>query len=273
MGILLDLNNFVSFFILLILEIIFEIDNLVFILILVKKLDPSLQKQAYVIGLLISLIMRLGLLSIISWLLNFKYSIVINNWINFSSRDLVFMFGGFFLLIKTIIELYSCFQKRISHKDNDIVSDISSNFGFIVAQIIVIDATFSLDSVITAISIVDNVVIIMISTTVTIVCMLFAHNKLSKLVNENPNLTILCLIFLFIIGITLILESIGYKIPNIYLLYISFIFLIIVERLNSLKKFNTIKNSLIHSVLKISYFQKITSLKRKNQQFSKKINN
>ena len=219
---------------LIVLELVLGIDNLVFIAILAEKLPPALRDRARVTGLMLALVMRLLLLASISWLssLTSPFFTLIGH--PFSARDLIMLVGGVFLLFKATMEL----NERLEGKDeDDNPQKRGAKFWPVVAQIVVLDAVFSLDSVITAVGMVDDLPVMMAAVIIAIFLMLLASKPLTRFVNEHPTIVILCLSFLLMIGFSLVADGFGYHIPKGYL-YAAIGFSIIIEGLNQLAQFN-----------------------------------
>ena len=239
MEFLMDPSLWVGFLTLVVLEIVLGIDNLVFIAILADKLPPEQRDKARVIGLSLALIMRLGLLTIISWLVTLTNPLVtIFNW-TFSGRDLILLIGGLFLVYKAVTELHEKLEGRV-HVETNKRSVVYAGFWVIVAQIIVLDAVFSLDSVITAVGMVDNIYVMMAAVTVAVLVMLVASKPLTAFVNRHPTVVILCLSFLLLIGISLIAEGFGFHIPKGYI-YAGIGVAILIEAFNQFSQRNMAK--------------------------------
>lgn len=215
MEFLLDPGIWVGLLTLIVLEIVLGIDNLVFIAILADKLPPEQRDKARVIGLSLALVMRLALLSVISWLVTLTKPLVFIFDYSFSGRDLILLFGGLFLVYKAVTELHEKMEGKPEIKTNSSVAYAS--FWAVVTQIIVLDAVFSLDSVITAIGMVDNIYVMMTAVVVAVIVMLIASKPLTNFVNRHPTVVILCLSFLLLIGISLIAEGFGFHIPKGYI--------------------------------------------------------
>jgi len=235
----LDPAMWVGLLTLIILEIVLGIDNLVFIAILADKLPPSQRDKARVLGLSLALIMRLGLLFAIAWLVTLTQPLITIFDHSFSGRDLILLGGGLFLLYKAVTELH----EKIEGKPEVSVSHnvVYAGFGVVVAQIVVLDAVFSLDSVITAIGMVDDIRIMMIAMVVAMVVMLIASKPLTAFVNRHPTVVILCLSFLLLIGISLIAEGFGFHIPKGYI-YSGIGVAIAIEAFNQFGKRNAAKH-------------------------------
>ena len=239
MEFLLDPGIWVGLITLIILEIVLGIDNLVFIAILAEKLPPEQRDKARIIGLSLALIMRLGLLSVIAWLVTLTTPIVEFADLSFSGRDLILLFGGLFLVYKAVTELHEKIEGKLEVKSTSEV--VYAGFGMVVAQIVVLDAVFSLDSVITAIGIVDNIYVMMAAVTIAVIVMLIASKPLTVFVNRHPTVVILCLSFLLLIGISLIAEGFGFHIPKGYI-YSGIGVAILIEAFNQFSKRNVVKH-------------------------------
>jgi len=219
---------------LIVLELVLGIDNLVFIAILAEKLPPAQRDRARVTGLLLALVMRLLLLTSISWLATLTKPLVTLAGHPFSARDIIMLVGGVFLLFKATMEL----NERLEGKDEEQnTQKRGARFWPVVAQIVVLDAVFSLDSVITAVGMVDHLPVMMAAVVVAIFLMLLASKPLTRFVNSHPTIVILCLSFLLMIGFSLIADGFGFHIPKGYL-YAAIGFSVIIESLNQLAHFN-----------------------------------
>ena len=239
MEFLLDPRIWVGLLTLIVLEIVLGIDNLVFIAILADKLPPEQRDKARVIGLSLALVMRLALLSVISWLVTLTKPLVFIFDYSFSGRDLILLFGGLFLVYKAVTELHEKMEGKPEIKTNSSVAYAS--FWAVVTQIIVLDAVFSLDSVITAIGMVDNIYVMMTAVVVAVIVMLIASKPLTNFVNRHPTVVILCLSFLLLIGISLIAEGFGFHIPKGYI-YSGIGVAILIEAFNQFSQRNVEKH-------------------------------
>ncbi|UUS59717.1 MULTISPECIES: transporter associated domain-containing protein [unclassified Acinetobacter] len=239
MEFLLDPGIWVGLLTLIILEIVLGIDNLVFIAILAEKLPPEQRDKARVLGLSLALFMRLGLLFAISWLVTLtKPLITVFDW-TFSGRDLILLFGGLFLVYKAVTELH---EKLEGKPEVQVTTKVAyASFTAVVAQIVVLDAVFSLDSVITAIGMVDNIFVMMAAMIVAMAVMLLASKPLTVFVNRHPTVVILCLSFLLLIGISLIAEGFGFHIPKGYI-YSGIGVAIVIEAFNQFSQRNAQKH-------------------------------
>lgn len=239
MELLMDPSIWAGLITLIILEIILGIDNLVFIAILADKLPPHQRDKARILGLSLALIMRLALLSIISWLVTLTNPLFSLWNFNFSGRDLILFLGGVFLLFKATTELH----ERLENKEHNSANKGYASFWLVVVQIIVLDAVFSLDAVITAVGMVDELFVMMIAVSIAMIIMLIASKPLTNFVNKHPTVVVLCLSFLLMIGLSLIAEGLGFYIPKGYL-YAAIGFSILIELFNQIAQKNFIKNEL-----------------------------
>ena len=217
---------------LIVLELVLGIDNLVFIAILADKLPPEQRDKARIIGLSLALIMRLGLLASISWMVTLTEPLFELFDHSFSGRDLIMLFGGIFLLFKATMELHERLEGHVSQR--------SGNAGYalfwpIVAQIVVLDAVFSLDAVITAVGMVEHLSVMMIAVIFSIGLMMIASKPLTRFVNSHPTVIMLCLGFLMMIGFSLTAEGFGFHIPKGYL-YAAIGFSILIEMFNQIAR-------------------------------------
>ncbi|CAL4322542.1 UPF0053 inner membrane protein YoaE [Buchnera aphidicola (Eriosoma grossulariae)] len=234
----LDTSRVAGLFTLIILEVVLGIDNLVFVSILTEKLPPLQRDKARLIGLSLALFMRLSLLSLISWIVTLVNPIIQNKYISLSGRDLILLFGGFFLLFKSTIELH---ERLENHQHKHLDNKNYASFWPVVIQIVILDAVFSLDSVITAVGIVNSLLMMMIAVIVAMSLMLLASKTITSFMNLHPTVVVLCLSFLLIIGLSLVAEALGLDIPKGYL-YAAVGFSIIIELFNQIARHNFIKH-------------------------------
>jgi predicted tellurium resistance membrane protein TerC len=211
------------------LEIVLGVDNLIFIAILADKLPPGARDRARVIGLSLALVMRLALLASISWVMSLTAP-VFGVWrLEFSWRDLILIAGGLFLLIKATTEIHD----RLEAQPQGGPTPAHAGFWSIVAQIVVLDAVFSLDSIITAVGMVDELYVMMAAVVIAVAAMLFASKPLTAFITGRPSLIILCLGFLLMVGLILVIDGFGLHVPKGYL-YAAIGFSLLIEGLNQL---------------------------------------
>ena len=239
MDILLDPSIWIGLCTLVILEIVLGIDNLVFIAILADKLPPKQRDKARITGLSLALVTRLLLLTLISWLVTLTEPLFSVGMFTFSGRDLILLFGGIFLLYKAVVELHEKMEGAPHEKEE---TPASAKFGLVVAQIVVLDAVFSLDSVITAVGMVDELFVMMAAVVIAIGVMLLASKPLMEFVNKHMTVVILCLSFLLTIGVSLIADGLGFHIPKGYI-YSGIGFAILIEAFNQCAKRNQMRHA------------------------------
>ncbi|AYF88468.1 TerC family protein [Pseudomonas sp. JS3066] len=241
---------------LIVLEIVLGIDNLVFIAILADKLPPHQRDRARLIGLSLALLMRLGLLASISWLVTLTTPLFEVFDKSFSGRDLIMLFGGVFLLFKATMELHERLEGRVHSQGG---SRAYALFWPVVAQIVVLDAVFSLDAVITAVGMVEHLEVMMIAVVVSIGLMIIASKPLTAFVNAHPTVIMLCLGFLMMIGFSLTAEGLGFHIPKGYL-YAAIGFSLLIEAANQLVRWRrkrqlqgdrSVRERTAHAVLRL----------------------
>ncbi len=237
MGEFINPNNWIDLLTLITLEIFLGMDNLFLIAIFSNRLPLMERNQARIIGMGIALIMRFILLSIISWSLNLDESLFVNIHFSFSVHDLILMIGGVFLIFESLIELYDRFKINTCKCFTESSSNDQPNFWNIILKIVILDTIFSVDSVIAAVSISNNLVIMITAAFFAMGVMFLAFGFLTNILHTYPKIVILCLEFLLMLGFLLLAESLGYKIPRKYL-YISVIFIILIKTLNKLIRSN-----------------------------------
>ncbi|MFC0278556.1 TerC family protein [Falsigemmobacter intermedius] len=219
---------------LIILEIVLGIDNIVFIAVLAEKLPPHQRDKARLLGLGLALCMRLILLASIAWIVTLQADLFSIAGFGFSGRDLILIFGGVFLLFKGTMELHERLEGHVEQKETGVVQVA---FWQVILQIVVLDAVFSLDSVITAVGMVQHLSIMYIAVIVAMGVMLFMAKSLMAFVLKHPTVVILCLGFLMMIGFSLIIEGFGYHVPKGYL-YAAIGFSVGIEALNQIGRKN-----------------------------------
>jgi CBS domain containing-hemolysin-like protein len=219
---------------LVVLEIVLGIDNLIFIAILADKLPPAERDRARIIGLILALVMRLALLASISWLVTLTAPLFAVFGRPFSGRDLILFAGGLFLLFKATMELHERLEGRDEQQGG---SKLYAGFWPVVAQIVVLDAVFSLDAVITAVGMVEHLPVMMAAVIIAIALMIVASKPLTRFVNAHRTVIILCLGFLLMIGFSLVAEGMGFQIPKGYL-YAAIGFSVLIEAFNQWAQFN-----------------------------------
>jgi predicted tellurium resistance membrane protein TerC len=225
---LFTVQGLISLITLIVMEIVLGIDNIIFISILAGKLPKHLQSRARKTGLTLALLIRIGLLFCISWIVGLKTDILTIGNIGFSGRDLVLLAGGFFLIAKSTSEIHGKIAGEEDHTDPDL-KKVSMNAA--IAQIIMLDIVFSFDSILTAVGLVNEVIIMIVAVIISMMVMLAASKTVSDFVNNHPTIKMLALAFLLMIGFMLIVEAFDVHVPKGYI-YTAMAFSLIVELLN-----------------------------------------
>jgi predicted tellurium resistance membrane protein TerC len=226
-----DPNAWVALATLAALEIVLGVDNIIFISILVGRLPEAQRARARTLGLAVAAITRIGLLLSIAWVMSLTepwFSIFDKD---FSGRDVILLAGGLFLLWKSVHEIHGSLEGEDDERDAHAAAKGAASFAGIIGQIALIDIVFSLDSVITAVGLVDEVEIMIIAILLAVGVMLFAAGVVSRFVEAHPTIKMLALSFLVLIGVALVAEGWGFHIPKGYI-YFSMAFAIAVEMLN-----------------------------------------
>ncbi len=224
---LFTIASLISLLTLTVLEIVLGIDNIIFISIIANKLPREKQGKARFIGLILALLMRIVLLFSISWIVGLKEALFNIQDFAVTGRDLILFSGGLFLLYKTTIELHN----KVQGYDDEPMTAKKGTFTSIVFQIVLIDIVFSFDSILTAVGLVKNLLIMVIAVIIAMLIMIRFSGKVSKFINVNPTIKVLALSFLLMIGTVLILESLHQEVDK-KIIYISIAFSLFVEFLN-----------------------------------------
>ncbi len=225
----------IAFLTLLILEIILGIDNVVFISILAGKLPEHQQARARTLGLSLALILRIGLLFSLSWIIGLTAPLFTVFRQEISGRDLILILGGAFLVAKATYEIHERLEGEEAHG----TGGATASFAAVIVQILALDVVFSLDSVITAVGMVDELYIMVAAVTVAIGIMLISAGAISTFVNRHPTVKMLALAFLVLIGASLLGEGFDFHTPKGYI-YGPIAFAILVEALNL--RFKTVQS-------------------------------
>lgn len=238
------------------LEVVLGVDNLIFIAILSNKLPEHQQQRARRIGLSLALIMRIGLLMLIGWLVTLQtplFDLGIVGAPNeygkpsfetaFSGRDLILLVGGLFLLWKATKEIHHSMEPEDNSGDlldktpgtGGVGAAATATFGAVIAQIVAIDIVFSVDSILTAVGMTDEIPIMVTAVVITVGIMMIAADPLAKFIEKNPTLVMLALAFLVMIGLVLIADGFGFHVPKGYI-YAAMGFSVGVEILNIVQR-------------------------------------
>ena len=227
MDLLLNPEVWVAFLTLLALEIVLGIDNVVFISILVDKLPEERQALARRLGLGLALVMRILLLLSLSWVIGLTAPLFTVVGQEISGRDVILILGGLFLLGKSTYEIHENLEGEEGHSS----ARVRATFGSVLVQIVILDLVFSLDSVITAVGMVNEIPVMIAAVTIAILVMLVSAEAGDGLVNRYPTLKMLALSFLLLIGFALLLEGFDHHVPKGYI-YFAMGFSVFVELLN-----------------------------------------
>ena len=212
-----------------VLEVVLGIDNVIFISILAGKLPAGEQDRARRIGLMAAMVMRILLLLSITWIMRLTAPLFTVPLFNheFSGRDLILAGGGLFLLFKATREIH----EKLEGEDGHVSARVAPSLAAVVGQIMVLDIVFSLDSVITAVGMAEDVAVMIAAVVVAVAIMLFASKSVSQFVDSHPTVKVLALSFLLLIGVSLIADGFGVHIPKGYVFF-AMGFSIFVEMIN-----------------------------------------
>jgi len=216
------------------LEIVLGIDNVIFISVIVSRIPPAQAKRARQIGLLLALVFRIMLLSVLVWLIGLTEPVVTVRDVEFSWRDIILIAGGAFLIAKATHEIHA--EVEASHGEPD-TEPKASVFFWAIMQIIVIDMVFSLDSIITAIGMVQDLEIMIAAVVIACVIMYVSSGPVAKFVADHPTTKMLALAFLVLIGVALVADGFKFHIPRGYI-YFAIVFAAAVELFNVLARRN-----------------------------------
>jgi predicted tellurium resistance membrane protein TerC len=214
------------------LEIVLGVDNLVFISIAVSRLPPERRSQARKFGLALACITRIALLMSLAWLARMTAPLFTVMGNEISVRDLVLIGGGLFLLIKGTMEIHESVEGGDDEGPN---ARAVSTFGYVIAQIAIIDIVFSLDSVITAVGLVNHVPIMAAAIIAAVLVMMLASDPVGNFIDKHPTIKMLALAFIILVGVALIADGLSFHIPRGYL-YFGMAFSAGVEALNLVAK-------------------------------------
>ena len=221
------------------LEIVLGIDNIILISILVARLPEKQRQPGRIIGLSLAMGTRILLLLTLSWMMHLTEPLFSLFDKGFSGRDLILFFGGLFLIIKSTSELREAIQARHEeHEEHNTKKNVS--FFAVLIQIALLDIVFSLDSVITAVGMVNQVPVMVAAIIIAVGMMMFAAKPIGDFVENYPTFKVLALAFLILIGVALIVESLGIHVPKAYI-YFAMGFSVFVEALNTKMRKNLAK--------------------------------
>jgi predicted tellurium resistance membrane protein TerC len=216
------------------LEIVLGIDNVIFLSVIVSRVPPRQAKQARQIGLALALVFRILLLSLLVWLIGLTQAVVTVKGLDFSWRDIILIGGGLFLIAKATHEIHGEVEARDGENDD---APSASAFFWVIVQIIIIDVVFSLDSIITAIGMAQDIEIMIAAVVIACVVMYVSSGPVARFVADHPTTKMLALAFLVLIGVALVADGFKFHIPRGYI-YFAIAFSAAVEAFNVLAKRN-----------------------------------
>jgi len=227
MEIFLSAEAWIALLTLTFLEIVLGVDNIIFISIVSNKLPVHQQKKARTIGLVLALVFRILMLLSISWIIGFTEPLFSLFEMGFSIRDIILFVGGIFLIFKSTIEIHHKMEGQHDEKGKKELA----TFGEVIFQIVALDVIFSFDSILTAIGLTEEVVLMIIAITIAIGVMIAFANKISSFIKNHPTLEVLALSFLILIGFMLMIEAFEFHVPKGYI-YFAVFFSLLVELVN-----------------------------------------
>jgi predicted tellurium resistance membrane protein TerC len=227
MQLLSDPQAWIAFATLTALELVLGIDNIVFISILVDKLPAEKQVLARRLGLFMAMFMRIGLLLVLSWIVGLVAPLFTVAGQEISGRDLILIAGGLFLIWKSTGEIHQSLEGEEGHAS----SAVKATFGAVILQIMIVDMVFSLDSIITAVGMVDQLAVMIAAVVASVALMMLFAGAIGRFVSEHPTVKMLALSFLVVIGVVLIAEGFDHHVPKGYV-YFAMAFSVVVEMLN-----------------------------------------
>src|SRR3954453_6163286 len=222
-----DPNAWIGLLTLTVLELVLGIDNIIFITILAGKLPQKQRNKARTIGLGLAMLMRILLLLCLSWIMGLTHPLFTVAHFAVTGRGMILTAGGLFLLVKSTHEIHDRIEGEDLHRQARVPSTLLS----VLIQIILLDVVFSLDSVITAVGMVDEIAVMIIAVILSVIVMMVFAGPVSRFVDRHPTVKMLALSFLLLIGVNLIAEGVGFHIPKGYI-YFAMAFAVFVEMLN-----------------------------------------
>jgi predicted tellurium resistance membrane protein TerC len=226
------------------LELVLGIDNIVFISILVDKLPLAQREKARLIGLFMAMFMRVGLLLVLSWIVGLIAPLFTVLGHEISGRDLILIAGGLFLIYKATGEIHQSLEGQEGHAS----SAVKATVGAVILQIMVVDMVFSLDSIITAVGMVDRIEVMIVAVVASVGLMMLFAGAIGRFVSDHPTIKVLALSFLVVVGVVLIAEGFDQHVPKGYV-YFAMAFSVGVEMLNIRMR----KKSKVPTVLHAAY--------------------
>jgi predicted tellurium resistance membrane protein TerC len=229
-------ESWIALLTLTVLEIVLGIDNVIFISILVGKLPQGQQPKARRLGLGLAMFMRIGLLASLAWMVKLTSPLFAVLGAEISGRDLILLIGGLFLIFKATREIH----ERLEGEEGHASARIAASFASVIVQVLLLDIVFSLDSVITAVGMANELAVMVTAVVIAVAVMMWAAGPIGDFVAEHPTIKMLALSFLLLIGMSLIAEGLDFHIPKGYI-YFAMGFSIFVETLNLKLRKKTVK--------------------------------
>jgi len=222
-----DPQAWIAFATLTALELVLGIDNIIFISILVDKLPQERREFARRLGLFMAMFMRIGLLMVLAWIVGLVAPLFTVFGQAISGRDLILILGGLFLIWKSTGEIHQSLEGEEGHS----ASAVKATFGAVILQIMIVDLVFSLDSIITAVGMVDDLRVMVAAVVASVGMMMLFASPIGRFVSDHPTIKMLALSFLVVVGVVLVAEGFGHHVPKGYV-YFGMAFSLGVEMLN-----------------------------------------
>ena len=237
-----DPQAWIAFATLTALELVLGIDNIVFISILVDKLPKAKREVARRIGLFMAMFMRIGLLLVLSWIIGLTAPLFTVVGQEISGRDLILIAGGLFLIWKSTGEIHQSLEGEEGHAS----TAVQATFTAVILQIMIVDMVFSLDSIITAVGMVDSLAVMIAAVIASVALMMVFAGAIGRFVSEHPTIKMLALSFLVVVGVVLIAEGFDHRVPKGYV-YFAMAFSMAVEMLNITMRRRSAKPAHLHA--------------------------
>jgi predicted tellurium resistance membrane protein TerC len=239
---LLTVQNAVALLTLTVLEIVLGVDNIIFLAIVTQDVPKDRQNFVRRLGLGLALIGRIGMVLGVTWLLGLETTLFSLLGHDFSIKDIILLAGGLFLTYKAVTEIYKTTELREEGEAEEERPLSKGSMAGVIAQIVVVDMIFAIDSVLTAVGLTSETTLIIIAMTIAIGVMMFFATPLSDFIHKHPSLKVLALAFLVLVGVLLLAESFGQEIDRNYV-YFSILFALAIEALNFRRQANLQKKA------------------------------
>jgi predicted tellurium resistance membrane protein TerC len=236
-----DPQVWIAFLTLTALELVLGIDNIIFISILVDKLEKNRRELARKIGLFLAMFMRIGLLFLLAWIVGLTEPLVTILKQDVSGRDMILIAGGLFLIWKSTKEIH----QLLEGEKGEVSAAVAATFSAVIVQIAIVDMVFSLDSIITAVGMVDEVAVMIAAVVVSVLLMMMFAKQIGDVVSAHPTIKMLALAFLIVIGVVLVADGFDHHVPKGYV-YFAMAFAVAVETLNIRLRKRSVKPVELH---------------------------